>query len=80
MVLHVKEEHVEKIFQLISTGEAATKIALMETLQSMAKVSLVYLYFCLSRSVRLSAHLSMYTTDCCGAVLPIQYSMWYCAL
>ena len=39
MVLHVKEEQVEKIFQLISTGEAATKIALMETLQSMAKVS-----------------------------------------
>ena len=38
MALHVKEEQIERIFQLISRGEAGTRIGLMQTLQSMVKV------------------------------------------
>ena len=38
LVLHVKEEQVEKIFQLLCTGEANARTELMEILQSMAKV------------------------------------------
>ena len=40
MALHVKEEQIERIFQLISRGEAGTRIGLMQTLQSMVKVLL----------------------------------------
>ena len=43
MALHVKEEQIERIFQLISRGEGGTRIGLMQTLQSMVKVFIEYI-------------------------------------
>ena len=38
MPLHVKEEQIERIFQLISKGDSEARIELMETLQCVVKV------------------------------------------